>query len=176
MRKVFTLAELIVVIAIIATLAAIIAPNAFKALEKGKVGAGVSDYKSFRTGCLAFYTDTGSWPDNTSNGSGLINNTTGSVSNASWDGPYLEKWPARNPWNGAYSIYSSMDFDWNNDGRPDQSCYITSTNIPARTSGSAAQRINFQLDGAVDNSSGSVRYTNGVANTTVYMLVAYTAS
>ncbi|WP_333870599.1 type II secretion system protein [Desulforamulus putei] len=35
----FTLVELLVVIAIIGILAAVIAPNAFKAVEKGKVAA-----------------------------------------------------------------------------------------------------------------------------------------
>ncbi|MGQ9755989.1 MAG: type II secretion system protein, partial [Desulfotomaculales bacterium] len=38
-RRGFTLVELLVVIAIIGILAAIISPNAFKAIEKGKVAA-----------------------------------------------------------------------------------------------------------------------------------------
>ncbi|NCC82098.1 MAG: prepilin-type N-terminal cleavage/methylation domain-containing protein [Clostridia bacterium] len=38
-KKGFTLVELLVVIAIIAILAAVVAPNAFKAIEKSKVTA-----------------------------------------------------------------------------------------------------------------------------------------
>ena len=39
----FTLIELLVVIAIIAILAAVIAPNAFRAIEKAKVSGTVAD-------------------------------------------------------------------------------------------------------------------------------------
>ena len=49
MRKGFTLIELIVVIAIIAVLAAVVAPSAFKAIEKGKVSAGMGDWNSIKT-------------------------------------------------------------------------------------------------------------------------------
>ena len=47
-RRGFTLVELLVVIAIIGILAAIIAPNAFKAIEKGKVAAAEADYKAIK--------------------------------------------------------------------------------------------------------------------------------
>ncbi|MBE3588244.1 MAG: prepilin-type N-terminal cleavage/methylation domain-containing protein [Thermoanaerobacteraceae bacterium] len=59
----FTLVELLVVIAIIGILAAIIAPNAFKAIEKSKVAAAEADYKSIKAAALNFYTDIGKWPD-----------------------------------------------------------------------------------------------------------------
>ena len=46
MRKWFTLIELIVVISIIAVLSAIIAPNAFRAIEKSKITKALSDIKT----------------------------------------------------------------------------------------------------------------------------------
>ncbi|OQX54091.1 MAG: hypothetical protein B5M48_01665 [Candidatus Omnitrophica bacterium 4484_213] len=58
----FTLIELIVVITIIGILAAIIAPNAFRAIEKAKIDACISDIKSIRTAAYAFYADTGVLP------------------------------------------------------------------------------------------------------------------
>ena len=173
MRKAFTLVELIVVIAIIAVLAAVVAPNAFKAIEKGKVSAFIGDYKAMKTSAMAFYSDIGYWPDNTSNGSGFINNSTGSVSNLSWDGPYLEKWPMRNPWSGNYSFNSSSIYDWSGDGTPEQARYITATNIPATTNTSAAGRVDLQLDGVLGNGTGTIRYTYPAANTTLLMADSY---
>ncbi len=103
----FTLIELLVVIAIIGILAAIIAPNAFKAIEKSKVAAVESDYKAVKSATLMYYSDTGTWPtaDNDFNNNDHENaifvtddGTTG------WDGPYLEKWPTRDPWGGGYTL------------------------------------------------------------------------
>ncbi|OPX29968.1 MAG: N-terminal methylation, partial [Candidatus Omnitrophica bacterium 4484_171] len=102
MKKGFTLIELIVVIAIIAVLAAIVAPNAFKAIEKGKISATIGDYKSIKTAAMAYYADTGVWPadgtDKDTDPNGFVKDDAAS----GWDGPYLEKWPARANWGGDY--------------------------------------------------------------------------
>ncbi len=112
----FTLIELLVVIAIIGILAAIIAPNAFKAIEKSKVAAVESDYKAIKSATLMYYSDVGTWPYTDNNfGSdsdelvafidgGAYSN--GETVSDSWDGPYLEKWPTRNPWGGTYTLAS----------------------------------------------------------------------
>lgn len=126
--KGFTLIELIVVIAIIAVLAGIVAPNAFKAIEKAKVSRAMADAKALRGAALAYYADVGFWPPDVcrgddpgftralpynpdTGGAARCINTAGfpadwqtRVQN-SWDGPYLEKWPALTPWAGKY--------DWN---------------------------------------------------------------
>ncbi len=105
--KGFTLIELLVVIAIIGILAAIIAPNAFKAIEKSKVAAVESDYKAVKSATLMYYSDVGTWPtadndfsDNDNESNAFV---TGDSSNG-WDGPYLEKWPTKNPWGGSYTL------------------------------------------------------------------------
>lgn len=66
----FTLVELIVVIAIIAILGAIIAPSAFKAIEKAKISAAIADIKAIKNAALGFYADTGTFPCNKAGGWG----------------------------------------------------------------------------------------------------------
>lgn len=114
MRKAFTLVELIVVIAVIGILAAIVAPNAFKAIEKSKLARVESDSKSIKTAAFAMYADTGMWPGSNwaddaatdplagaAPGDGFVTRGNNANMPATWDGPYLEKW-AKNPWGGTY--------------------------------------------------------------------------
>ncbi|GAF27363.1 type II secretory pathway, pseudopilin PulG [Moorella thermoacetica Y72] len=106
----FTLVELLVVIAIIGILAAIIAPNAFKAIENSKVAAAEADYRTIKAAVLNFYTDTGKWPDSSSQVSDayLVTKPTSSDYNG-WNGPYLERWPSKNPWGGKYTYYNDTE-------------------------------------------------------------------
>ncbi|MDD5668714.1 MAG: prepilin-type N-terminal cleavage/methylation domain-containing protein [Candidatus Omnitrophica bacterium] len=103
--KGFTLIELIVVIAIIGVLAAIIAPNAFKVIEKAKIARVVSDLKAIKSAAMGYYSDTGRFPPNDdAYGAGLrgvdfVRNYSGV---AAWDGPYLEKWPQLSLWAGSH--------------------------------------------------------------------------
>ena len=55
----FTLIELIVVIAIIAILGAIIAPNAFRAIEKANVQKAIIDIKKIASSAMEYSADTG---------------------------------------------------------------------------------------------------------------------
>lgn len=158
MKKSFTLIELIVVIAIIAILAAIIAPNAFKAIEKAKISSSIGDYKSIKTGAMAYYADTGTWPDQGDSGDGFVSddNTTG------WDGPYLEKWPNKASWGGSYTfcvVTDSANGDcpaWNSDGNEKR--YVMISDVPQ----AAAVKIDENLDGEENSDDGSVRYGAGV--------------
>jgi general secretion pathway protein G len=136
----FTLVELLVVIAIIGILAAIIAPSAFKAIEKGKVAAAEADYKAIKAAALNFYTDTGFWPMTTykvGNSDKTWNDekecfVTGKSSPSEnpdgWNGPYLERWPSKNPWGGTYT-YKNADsgstLQWGNPAR-----WLELTSVP----------------------------------------------
>jgi general secretion pathway protein G len=168
-RKGFTLIELIVVIAIIAILAAIIAPNAFKAVEKAKISGAIEDFRSIKTGAMAFYSDTGVWPANCTSPSACAG-TAGFVSapanTSGWDGPYLEKWPQQAKWGG--------DYQWSNN--PSDSLYgtgtvgcrwVTITNVPQ----TAATKIDLQMDGTNASGSGDVRYSNATT-TSVNIVVS----
>ena len=154
----FTLIELIVVIAVIGVLAAIIAPNAFRTIEKAKIGATTEDHRAIKTAAMAYYVDTGTWPalDTTPPAAGFAT-TDGSQG---WDGPYLEKWPPQARWGGTYQwcvVTTAAIGDcpaW--DGDPAHERYVRITNIPQ----AAAHKIDSQLDGAIDAAAGSVQYTN----------------
>ncbi len=168
-RKGFTLIELIVVIAIIAILAAIIAPNAFKAVEKAKISGTIEDFRSIKTGSMAYYSDVGTWPINCTDSTTCANGASFVAMNGTivgWDGPYLEKWPQTSKWSGVYQ--------WTND--PADSTfgptpatglrYVTVTAVP----GTAAAKIKNQVDGAGSNlTTGQVHYTN--ATTTSVQIV-----
>ncbi|WP_406676379.1 prepilin-type N-terminal cleavage/methylation domain-containing protein [Neomoorella carbonis] len=133
----FTLVELLVVIAIIGILAAIIAPNAFKAIEKGKVAAAEADYKAIKAAALNFYTDIGKWPDSSSadgTDPGFVTKpSTSSSSNLTqndlnnWNGPYLERWPSKNPWGGTYT-FKKDESTWDSDDKEER--YLELTQVP----------------------------------------------
>lgn len=157
----FTLIELIVVIAIIAVLAAIIAPNAFKAIEKAKISATVEDLQAIKTASMSYYSDVGQWVATcsaatvpTCPASAFIINTAAGI--AGWDGPYLEKWPSASKWAGVYNFNnaSGQVFCTGATCSAQGERYTSITNIPA----TAAPKVDTQLDGAIGNATGSVRY------------------
>lgn len=132
----FTLVELLVVIAIIGVLAAIILPNAFNAIEKSKVAAAEADYKAIKAAALNYYTDVGDWPS-TGNGGSIETQMFISGQNGSswtkpegWNGPYLERWPEKNPWGGTYKFVrddnDSLGWNWGGAAR-----WIELTNVPS---------------------------------------------
>ncbi len=101
-KKGFTLVELLVVIAIIAILAAVVAPNAFKAIEKSKITAIEADYRAVKTATLVYYSDTGEWPADDSGEVGFITDPGGAVTG--WNGPYLDVWPTKAPLGTGYAF------------------------------------------------------------------------
>jgi len=164
MKKSFTLIELIVVIAIIAILGAVIAPNAFKAISKAKVAATVADFRSIKTAVMTYLTDTAAWPLTTA-GSAYFLANTGSVAN--WDGPYLDKWPQSRWGTGVYSFQNDSTVDWTGAAPGDAAKYAQITLVPQ----ASAQKIDLAVDGAVNSGAGSFRYT-AADPTTVYYLVS----
>ena len=164
MKKGFTLIELIVVIAIIAVLAAVVAPSAFKAIEKGKVSAGMGDWDSIKTASFALFADTSTWPADGTTGAGLTADTAPAT--PGWDGPYLEKWPSRNPWAGTYTMQNDAAIDWDGGG-VDNAVYLHLTNVPA-TDGFT--RLDNQVDNADGAAAGSVQYT--AATSDLFLLIS----
>lgn len=109
-KKGFTLVELLVVIAIIAILAAVVAPNAFKAIEKSKITAIESDYRAIKTATFVYYSDTGLWPETGAKANGFtekkyIDGTTIDR----WNGPYLDVWKDKSPLGNGYAFVNASD-------------------------------------------------------------------
>jgi general secretion pathway protein G len=115
-----------VVIAIIAVLAAILAPAAFRAMEKSKISACIADLRAIKSAAYAFYTDTDTLPCPKCGGwgkdPGFVQPITasncwpneggcspGCTDLPGWDGPYLEKWPLSSPW---HILYGGL-YNWN---------------------------------------------------------------
>ncbi len=128
-EKGFTLIELLVVIAIIGILAAIIAPNAFTAIEKSKIARIESDVRAIKNAALMCYGDTGRWPlDGISgdhDGDGIDDRCEGGdflfdySGFEGWDGPYLEKW-GKVPWQKpANECPRYRDYLWDSDNTGD---------------------------------------------------------
>jgi len=157
-EKGFTLVELLVVIAIIGILAAIIVPNAFKAIEKGKVATAEADYKAIKAAALNYYTDVGEWPEHQSANSdpGL---TTNVGNKPGWNGPYLERWKDKNPWGGDYKFQNGSYIDWDGQSGNDAAVYLKLTGVPV----SAADRMISDLGESVvekNNTSGNTTDVN----------------
>ncbi|MEK6563852.1 MAG: prepilin-type N-terminal cleavage/methylation domain-containing protein [Candidatus Omnitrophota bacterium] len=154
MKKAFTLIELMVVIAIIGVLLAVISPQVFRQINKGKTAACEQFYAAVKTGATSFYSDNMSWPADT-NGF-LI--TTGA---ATWDGPYLDRWQSTNPWGGVFTWVNQTGTTF---GASAGERYITATLVPAADSA----RIDLHTDGTSGATTGWVRYSG----TTLSILVS----
>ncbi len=81
----FTLMEIIIAVAIIAIMAGTIAPMAFKEMIKAREEATVKELKILNLALVAFYEDTGRFPDESEGLSALIADP-GLVG---WQGPYV---------------------------------------------------------------------------------------
>jgi len=166
MKKSFTLIELIVAIAIIAILAAIIAPNAFKAIEKAKISKALAQVDAVKTAGLSYYADTGQWPPwyDSFNPGRIINpfmENPDPANITSWDGPYVESY-SPHPWGGHISWACNDNVaTWENQS----GCWVTFNDDRPNTSnsdnqGKVPENAMLRLDELVDDgniSTGDVR-------------------
>ena len=107
----FSLIELIVVLVILGLLAAVVAPNVYNKLAKGKDQIAKIQIKELE-GALQLYSfDMGRYPATAEGLEALVRNPGGSDS---WKGPYLSKELPKDPWGRPY-LYRSPgmhgDFD-----------------------------------------------------------------
>jgi general secretion pathway protein G len=102
-KRGFTLVELLLVLVILATLAAIVIPKFAGRGEQAKKAAAQTDIRNLSLALDAFEVDNGTYPK----GSDGLSELTEEPSNAqSWHGPYLSQAVKTDPWGTAY-IYVS---------------------------------------------------------------------
>ena len=96
----FTLIEILVVMAIIAMLAVMVAPNIFNQQAGAQRDAALSQISSLEAALDTYRLDVGEYPDSLA---GLIENDSG---RAAWNGPYLRRDVPMDPWQNDY-VYES---------------------------------------------------------------------
>jgi len=105
-QKGFTLIEMIGVLAVIAILAAIVAPRIFDAIRDAKIDTLVTNINSVRTSIVDYYADTSAFPQHDPNPTGDARPVFNSLINQpivpatafapagpqrGWEGPYIDK-------------------------------------------------------------------------------------
>lgn len=99
--KAFTLVELMLVLVILATLAAIVLPKLTGKSQQAKITAAKTQISSFSTALEAFEVDNSYFPK-----SGDLDALVNQPANAtSWHGPYLQSIPP-DPWGNPYTYES----------------------------------------------------------------------
>jgi general secretion pathway protein G len=94
----FTLVEMLLVLVILATLAAIVYPKVMGRSEQARVTAAQTQIANFKTALDAFEVDTGYYPKGRNGLMDLIQQPRDVVG---WHGPYLESIP-KDPWSNDY--------------------------------------------------------------------------
>ncbi len=114
----FTLVEMLLVLVILATLAAIVIPKMAGRSQQAKVTAAQSQINSIELALDAFEVDNGYFPK-----SGALNDLVDQPANAQgWKGPYLKKGVPLDPWGSPY-VYE-------NPGKHNASGYDLMSNGP----------------------------------------------
>ena len=94
----FTLVEMLLVLVILATLAAIVYPKVMGRSEQARVTAAQTQIANFKTALDAFEVDNGYYPKGKNGLADLLTKPRDAVS---WHGPYLDTIP-KDPWNNDY--------------------------------------------------------------------------
>jgi general secretion pathway protein G len=102
----FTLLELLVVLAIIATLVAVVAPSLFQNVGAAKVAAAKSQMEIFELALDAYRIDNDRYPSTEQGLAALRLKPVTGDSARNWRGPYLRKDVPLDPWGRAYAYRS----------------------------------------------------------------------
>lgn len=103
-RKGFTLIELLVVILILAILAALIVPRMIGQTDNAKRAKAQTDIKTLSDAMQRFRVECDRYPTD-EEGLMALRQNPGNL--PGWNGPYLERDPAPDPWGNAY-VYQDL--------------------------------------------------------------------
>ncbi|MCI0434945.1 MAG: type II secretion system major pseudopilin GspG [Gemmatimonadetes bacterium] len=105
-RAGFTLIEILVVIAVIALLAALVAPNVFQHVGTARDAVARSQIEMLGAALDAYRLDNGRYPTTDQGLQSLYTEPTIEPRPTNWRGPYLRKQVPMDPWNHPY-VYVS---------------------------------------------------------------------
>lgn len=133
-RRGFTLVELLLVLMILATLAAIVIPKFANRTKQAQITAAKTQIQSFKTALDAFEVDMGGYPTTSDGLDPLVIEPRNSKNN--WRGPYLDKIPL-DPWKNPYIYeypgrHSDKSYDiisCGEDGQRDTDDDVTNWNL-----------------------------------------------
>ena len=98
-RAAFTLVEMLLVLVILATLAAIVIPKMAGRSQQAKTTSAATQISNIEMALDSFEVDNGYYPK-----TGALNDLVEAPANAtSWKGPYLKKGVPPDPWGNAYN-------------------------------------------------------------------------
>ena len=101
-RKGFTLIELLVVMVILGMLAALVGPQIFGKVGKGKQSAARTQIEMLGQALDSYRLDVGKYPSTSEGLNALVTNPGAQ----GWDGPYLKKALPNDPWMKPYQYQS----------------------------------------------------------------------
>jgi general secretion pathway protein G len=102
----FTLIEMMVVLAIIGTLAMIVAPSVLRNVSDANVNAAKTQIEAFAVALDGYRLDTGTYPNTEQGLSALRVQPIGEGAQPGWRGPYLRKNVPLDPWGHPYLFAS----------------------------------------------------------------------
>ena len=112
-RSGFTLIEIMVVIAVLAILAALVAPNIFGHLGTARDVAARSQMEMLGAALDAYRLDNGRYPTTEQGLEALRAAPTMEPAARNWRGPYLRREVPRDPWDNPYIYISPGEFNPN---------------------------------------------------------------
>jgi general secretion pathway protein G len=128
-RRGFTLVEMLLVLVILATLAAIVYPKVANRSEQARVTAAQTQIANFKTALDAFEVDTGHYPKGRNGLADLVQQPRESTG---WHGPYLDNIP-KDPWGNDYIYecpgkHNPNSYDISSQGAPGKDTVIGNWN------------------------------------------------
>lgn len=124
-RRAFTLIEILVVIAVIAILASLVAPNVFQHVGTARSTTARSQLEMLATALDAYRLDTGRYPTS-AQGLAALETIPSIDPPSTWRGPYLRRALPADPWGNPYVYLAPGDVNptgydllsYGADGRP----------------------------------------------------------
>ena len=175
-RAGFTLAEVLVILAIIAALAAVILPTVTNQVQKAELNRVESDFTNLRTGMEAFTVDVHRYPGDLHDLGTPISGTDADIDGTAysgglqsrWDGPYVDRVVASTAdtaFETGFGLYILNDLQSVAYGNGVN--YITVTAVDAATT--EFDRLDELLDGGDGASAGRVRRVTGPPDTLKFL-------